>query len=518
MAEAAEKLIDELKGDRLTSHQLYALGQVLCHVPPDSALAATCQKFLTIVPQGLFDDLDEALLSIPWSEVDSIIAALQSILALNRVVKSPPRKAPSANLIRHLISHILDNNRTDAHSQQQEVQDLSLDYTSLYLLRERDIESFLPIVHQLQESRVLWSKLVHRLSATTATTLSPSSAYSWHDIIRRNFPADQTDYLSTLLKHVDDQDDVATAQSSSIKMAVASVQASTKQPAKQPHSKKATPEQEMTRRIEQVKMVVPDYGDGFIEAALSQFQGNVETTVARLLEPVASWPAVLRTMDQHLPRRAQRKFNEDDPESREIVKARIKEAAAQEEKDALLLEVAMRHDEYEDDYDDQYDDMDGGGAGNIDVPDDYEAIRTYNRVLRGIESEQGYFDEIRNTNRDGRQRTPAPQGQAKQAEGSDDGNQSGDGDGGDDNDGGKTFRGPDKMRGGRIPGAGRGGRGRGRQNSAAPAATAAGAAGTNTEKATTAGGGTAKPNLRSKERKLDKRRDQQKKAQVKRAG
>jgi hypothetical protein len=290
---------------------------------------------------------------------------------------------------------------------------------------------------------------------------------------------------------------------------------------KQPHHKKATPEQEMTRRIEQVKMVVPDYGDGFIEAALSQFQGNVETTVARLLEPVASWPAVLRTMDQHLPRRAQRKFDEDDPESREIVKARIKEAAAQEEKEALLLEVAMRHDEYEDDYDDQYDDMDGGGAGNVDVPDDYEAIMTYNRVLRGIESEQGYFDEIRNTNRDGRQRQPARQGQAKQAEGSDDGNQSGDGDDGDDNDGGKTFRGPDKMRGGRIPGAGRGGRGRGR-HSAAPAATAAGA-GTNLEKATTTDGGTAtnsaaKPNLRSKQRKLDKRRDQQKKAQVKRAG
>jgi CUE domain len=530
MAEAAEKLMSELKGDRLTSHQLYTLGQVLCHLPEDSALVVTCQKLLaTIVPSGLFADLDEALVSIPWSEVDSIRSALQSILALNRIVKSPPRKAPSASIIRHLISNIASTpsrsssgTRVDDNGAMNniEVKDLSLEYIRLYLLRERDIDIFLPILHQLQEDQRLWSRLVQLLSS------SSSAESDWHGAILRNFPADQSDYLSTLLKNVDA--DASTVQSTSIKTAVASVPAtSTKKqhPAKRT-ANKATPEQEMTRRIEQVRMVIPDYGEGFIEAALSQFQGNVETTVARLLEPVESWPSVLRTLDTSLPRRAQRIFDVDDPETRAIVKARIKEAAAQEEKEALLLEVAMRHDEYEDDYDDQYDDMDGG-AGNVDIPDDYEAVRTYNRVLRGIEAEQTFFDDIRNSNRDGRQLPQAAlrPGQAKKTEGSD-ANKSDEEDGDvPKRSGEKMFRGPDRLRGGRTPGAGGrgGGRGRGRQGPATGVDTAAATTTNNQNAATANGGGGAatKPtqsNVKSKQRKLAKRRDQQKNAQVKRAG
>jgi CUE domain len=531
MAEAAQKLISELKGDRLTSHQLYTLGQVLCHLPEDSALAVTCQKLLAIVPAGLFADLDEALVSIPWSEVDSIRSALQSILALNRIVKSPPRKAPSATLIRHLISKNIASTPSrsstsgtredDGAMNNIEVNDLSLEYIRLYLIREREIDIFLPILHQLQEDQRLWSRLVQLLAS------SSSAASDWHDAILRNFPADQSDYLSTLLKNVDA--DASTVQSTSIKTAVASVPASStkkQHQAKRSTASKATPEQEMTRRIEQVKMVIPDYGEGFIEAALSQFQGNVETTVARLLEPVESWPSVLRTLDTSLPRRAQRIFDVDDPETRAIVKARIKEAAAQEEKEALLLEVAMRHDEYEDDYDDQYDDMDGG-AGNVDIPDDYEAVRTYNRVLRGIEAEQTFFDDIRNSNRDGRQQPQAAlrPGQAKKTEGSD-ANKSDEEDGDEPKRSGeKMFRGPDRLRGGRTPGAGGrgGGRGRGRQGPAVGDNTAAAAATTtNNQNAATANGRAAakptQPNVKSKQRKLAKRRDQQKNAQVKRAG
>lgn len=484
MAEAAEDLIRGLKEDRLTSLQLYKLGLVLYSAPGSAAFEKTCQHLLSILPNDLFESLDEALLTIPFHDQDAIIPALQSVLALNKTVKSPPRKAPSADLIGHLVSsHQL-------HTDESNAKDLALDYVRLYLLRETNIETFLPILHQLQEEQSMWTNLVGKLNAADM---------DWRSTILHNFDVDQRDYLETLLRNNDQ--DTAFAQSSSIKTAVESVKPSSK-PLNNKRAPKATPEQEISRRIEQVKAIVPDLGDGFIEAALAQYQGSVETTVSRMLEPVPTWPSFLQTMDRNLPRRAQKIFQEDDLETREIVKARIKADAQKEEKEALLLEVAMRHDEYADDYDDQYDDIDG--AGNVDIQEDFEAVRTYNRVLRGVEAEQGYFDEIRNTNRD---RQVSKQ-QGKSTTNSEEEES-------DKEDGQRKYRGPDKMRGGRIPGRGGGRGGRGR-NAAPPEASQEPK--TDTSKDAAGAGGKAKPNLKSKQRKLDKRRDQQKKAQSKRAG
>ena len=80
---------------------------------------------------------------------------------------------------------------------------------------------------------------------------------------------------------------------------------------------------EMERRIAQVKQILPDLGEGFVEMALSLFQGDVETTVATLLNDPSQYPASLRVIDPKLPRRAKERSSEEVLEARkarELVK------------------------------------------------------------------------------------------------------------------------------------------------------------------------------------------------------
>ena len=95
--------------------------------------------------------------------------------------------------------------------------------------------------------------------------------------------------------------------------------------------------------------------------------------------------------------------------------------------------AAPAADEYDDDYDDQWDD---GGFGAVttdtglyDNDDDYTAIKTYNRVYRELEAEDEFWQESCNTNH---MSTTAAAASSSS------------------NTGKKSYRGPDKMRGGRI--------------------------------------------------------------------
>ena len=219
----------------------------------------------------------------------------------------------------------------------------------------------------------------------------------------------------------------------------------------------------------------------------------------------------------------------------------------------------MNSNEYDDDYDDQYDydvhyfvdasnyrmDATFNDDNDNDVQPsppssaaahpgkmDYDAIRTYNRTMKDIESDQEYWNHNRNMNRN---TTTTPTMNSESS----------------DRTGAKQYRGPDLMRGGRTPnpnntppptnanssssggaaaGRGRGGRGgnNGRGRGAMSGKSSQPPTLTNTNTSTTASTNAAvntKPtpppvvsNLRHKARVLDKRRDQQKKEQMKRTG
>eukprot|EP00980_Cylindrotheca_fusiformis_P030400 scaffold24768_cov215-Cylindrotheca_fusiformis.AAC.1 len=203
---------------------------------------------------------------------------------------------------------------------------------------------------------------------------------------------------------------------------------------------------ELERRIAQVKQVIPDLGEGFVETALSLFQGNVETTVATLLNDPSQYPPSLQFLDRSLPRRRKARAADEAKESAEA-KQVVKEMMAREEQreqeqyKALLYVSAQEQqekqehlaNEYDDDYDDQYDEIDVklGGADNGFY--DFDQIKLFNKVAREDEAEGSFWEANRNTNR-------APT------------NGNGNGNKNENSDSPKQFRGPDKIKGGRIVG------------------------------------------------------------------
>jgi hypothetical protein len=233
-----------------------------------------------------------------------------------------------------------------------------------------------------------------------------------------------------------------------------------------PAPKQVSAADELERRIQQVQQILPDLGQGFIETALSLFQGNVETTVATLVNDPLQYPHALRVLDRNLPRRRKERSAEEVVESQEA-RALVKERVALEEQQeqarykALVYVAAQEakanadanggntefdsnnttNNEYDDDYDDQYDDMDGGLGGADSGWSDMEVMKTYNQVARQEHAEDSFWEENRNTNR-----KPAPKQQQQQQQQHDE-----EGDENDDGPSGKKW-GADKIKGGRVLG------------------------------------------------------------------
>lgn len=162
------------------------------------------------------------------------------------------------------------------------------------------------------------------------------------------------------------------------------------------------PRTEIDRRIQQVKDVLPNLGDGYVETALSSFHGDVTQTVAALLEGEgnpASLPPALQMLDNSLPGRRKDSLQQtnasqrEDEEARRITKERVVQMERQQETEAYALTAV--HNEYNDDYDDQYDGMDGGealgGTGGTYDDVDLDTIRMYNRVTRDAEREDAFW-------------------------------------------------------------------------------------------------------------------------------
>jgi hypothetical protein len=387
-----------------------------------------------------------------------------------------------------------------------------------------EFEKLLPALHLLQDT--LWDDLTKSIEKHNRRW-KEQLVSNFLDIAGKNNDPAQTEYLTMMLANshseeakIAKQSHTASLQKKQKTTAVAA--ASTKVLFDDRRRKGA--DDEIQRRIDQIRAVLPHLGEGFIEMALAQFQGNVETTIAHLIVDEDQWPETWKRLDyRNLPRSRDKqqlvatKLKQEEEDAKKITKAVIRETDRRQEELALLLERVAIVDEYNDDYDDQYDDMIGKGASNA-VPDhflydDYDAIRAYNTTLKSVEAESAFWDENRNTNRpprkvDGRSITadmPTIEQEEDDEQQQQKGSQT------------KQYRGPDKMRGGRIPGRGRGREGRGQQQQQQqPKKNSNDQATTNTSEGKEPSTKN-KPNLRAKSHKLDKRREQQKKAQAKRS-
>jgi len=242
----------------------------------------------------------------------------------------------------------------------------------------------------------------------------------------------------------------------------------TSQTARRDKSKPVSAADELERRIQQVKQILPEFGEGFLESALSLYQGDVEATVSTLLQDQSEYPTSLRVLDKTLPRRRKERSTEEAEESeqaRQLVKERVAmEEQREQERYKALLYMAERerearelqqqqdhqreiqdenqqllvadHNEYDDDYDDQYDDIDVKLGGADVGMYDFEQVKMYNQAAKQEEAEASFWEQNRNTNRQ-----PNPNTQNKHASTANDGGQ------------GKQYRGPDKIKGGRVIGA-----------------------------------------------------------------
>lgn len=161
---------------------------------------------------------------------------------------------------------------------------------------------------------------------------------------------------------------------------------------------KMDPEQAIQHHIDQIRQVLPELGEGFIEMALSYFRGDVETCLSTLVDGEDAWPSTLRLLDTTLPRRQYRKNAnpEEERQAKELTKKTLQKQERERERAFAAYERVYAHDEYNDDYDDQYDAIDAVPSNNADY--NMEDIKLYNRVMRDDEADLTFWQENRNTN------------------------------------------------------------------------------------------------------------------------
>ena len=271
-------------------------------------------------------------------------------------------------------------------------------------------QDLLPVLEELQENNV-WKPLALHLDEI-ATGWQEAWLEGCADETQREY---LTSWLQTAASNQDDDEAKLLAE------AIASTKPSTKMRPKKLAAPTATSDP-LQRQIEQVRGVLPQFGEGLVELALSLRKGSVEETVALLSSPSEEWPMTLRGVDPALPRRHQKRVAERDALAKELTKEAIRAADQQQETEALVLAQIGGAEEFDDDYDDQWDGADTAGANDGGLYDDYQAVRTYNRVVRDAEQEAAFWQASANTNRSEKTGKPS-----------------------------EGFRGPDKIKGGRIP-------------------------------------------------------------------
>jgi hypothetical protein len=480
-------------------------------------LERCCRLYLQALPETyrtkVFLDLDQSFRNVLQATGDTDDEGrTQAIDAMNQLYSVLTKSSIKSSLVAILSSWNIDTLSSLVEIFRNTNNPSILSLLEIYLLNTNEFEKLLPALHLLQET--VWDELTKSIEKHNRHW--KEQLVSNFDLGNYNHDNAQKDYLTMMLANSHSEEAKIAKQSqitASQKKLTTKPAASTASPlfSHNPTSTKGAAEDEIQRRIDHIRAVLPHLGEGFIEIALSQHQGNVETTMAQLIDE-EQWPETWKSMDyRNLPRSHDKqvaaRMKQEEEAAKQVTKAIVRETDRRQEELALLLERVAVVDEYDDDYDDQYDDIMGEGANAVPdnfLYDDFDAIRAYNTTLKSVEAESAFWNENRNTNRPPRKNDDRSMSTIEQDEPHDgQGNQA------------KQYRGPDKMRGGRIPGRGRGREGRGQQQqqpkkkSNDPASTTDHPSGGIPSK--------NKPNLRAKSHKLDKRREQQKKAQAKRS-
>lgn len=224
-----------------------------------------------------------------------------------------------------------------------------------------------------------------------------SNTLSWKSKFLNHFANEtEREYIDSVLEQTMDDDVTASSQLNRLP------------PTEQSNSQKqaatlfVSPSEAMTQRIEQIHQVFPHLGQGFIEAVVSHFKGDVERSLSALVDENEQLPSHLKMMDRNLPRRHRvddtKRQEEEERLAKEVTKQAIRDSIRQEEEKAQALDRFLVADEYDDDYDDQYDEIDGRVA-DVGLYDNYEDVKIYNQTVRDMEKEQSFWEENRNTNR-----------------------------------------------------------------------------------------------------------------------
>jgi len=163
--------------------------------------------------------------------------------------------------------------------------------------------------------------------------------------------AQQREYIASMLES-------AREQLSSMEVPAAAVQQRASVPPAAPTPpvpSSSTADTELDRRINQVLQILPHFGEGFVEVALGFHKGDVEATVATLLNHPSdgnsnsnsnsnnNYPTALRVLDPKLPRR-KREFRTYQTKEEEATSAR---QARNDVKERIALEEKQKRDEYE---------------------------------------------------------------------------------------------------------------------------------------------------------------------------
>lgn len=407
--------------------ELYRLGCVLhqLHVMQAENIKHDVQsayhQLLQSLPQKrlFFDVLHEGLdrlLKAPGSSDHDILSAVQAMDSLYRYSVLCEASHKSTMQTVNSLADYYGKEVTQQSSSGCSSAILSLLFRLLWKSPSHvslEWEELLPVLEVLQEKRV-WKPLASYLDEIHV---------GWQEAWLEGYDDEtQKEYLTSWLRtaaaNTEDE------QAAKLAQAIARAKPSPKTRPKRVSSAGLATSDPLQRQLDQVRAVLPQYGEGLVELALSLRQGSVEETVALLSSPTFEWPVSLQAIDPALPRRHQKRVASQDADATQRTKEALRAADQQFEREALIMTqfTTTGADEYDDDYDDQWDAVDTAGANDGGLYDDYQAVRTYNRVVRDTEKEAAFWEANANTNKKGTK----PSGEAK-------------------------YRGPDKLKGGRVP-------------------------------------------------------------------
>ena len=371
------------------------------------------QKFFDVLHQGLATLLQND----GQSQQDDVITAVEAMDSLYRFSILADASHESTIETLKLLAKYHNQHFASASSSQLSSSNAILSLVSRLLWKSPshtslEWDELIPVLDVLQEENV-WKPLTNYLDE--------NATGSWQEAWLDGYTDEtQREYLSSWLA-------AAAGRSEREEAAAALAQAISKQGTSsksRPVKKTAvvgTDKDPLQRQLDQVRAILPQYGEGLVELALSLRHGNVEETVSLLSSPAMEWPMALRNVDPALPRRHKKRVAGQDQDVNAITKEAIRAADRQEELEAQIMAQFETTNEYDDDYDDQWDGVaDTAGANDTGLYDDFQAVRTYNRVVRENEKEAAFWQENANTNR------RATKGESR-------------------------YRGPDKIKGGRIP-------------------------------------------------------------------